>query len=237
MSTQPPLRLRLSLALLIMALAAVTVGAAVSLGTGQDAPTTVSAAAVAPTGPPVDALEHNPTAAEAASPSMRLGVPDKASAIRAERQARAEARARQEIAAAQAAAIAEYAAAVEAAPPVDVAPTAPAPAPRSDPPAADDGGGDGGGGGGGSGGGGSLYERLDDIARCESGMNPRAFNPAGPWYGAFQFRRDTWLRSGGGPGDIRDYSYEEQREVAANLVRSAGFAGSWPSCAAQFGYT
>lgn len=83
--------------------------------------------------------------------------------------------------------------------------------------------------------GGTISERLDALAQCESGGNPRAFNPAGPWYGAFQFHRDTWRRMGGGPGDIRNYSYSEQKAVAARLVQAAGW-GQWPSCSARLGY-
>jgi hypothetical protein len=72
---------------------------------------------------------------------------------------------------------------------------------------------------------------------CESGKNPDAYNPRGPYYGAFQFHRETWRTWGGGPGDIRDYSYNEQRRVAANLASARGFAGSWPTCADRLGYT
>lgn len=30
------------------------------------------------------------------------------------------------------------------------------------------------------------------VARCESNLNPRAYNPSGPWYGLFQFHPNTW---------------------------------------------
>ena len=74
---------------------------------------------------------------------------------------------------------------------------------------------------------------------CESGQNPRAYNPQGPWWGAFQFHFDTWRSYGGGGNrgqDILEYSYEQQRSIAANLAQARGFAGSWPSCAARYGY-
>ena len=165
---------------------------------------------------------------------MRLGVLDKSAAREEQREAAAarEAAAFETFARAQAQAIADYAAAVAAA---AEAPSSPPPV--YVPPSNDDG--NSGGGGGGGGGGGSLYEKLDDIATCESGRNPRAFNPEGPWYGAFQFRFDTWQSHGGGGNrgqDILDHNYEQQREIAANLARARGFAGSWPTCAARYGY-
>lgn len=84
-------------------------------------------------------------------------------------------------------------------------------------------------------GGGSLYAKLDNIARCESGMNPKAYNPAGPYLGAFQFHLGTW-QGMGESGDPRDRSYGYQRDVAARLAQSSGFRSSWPHCSAQYGY-
>jgi len=228
LSSHPPFRLRLALAFLVLAVVATTVGAAVLLGSNQEAPTTVETADIGLTGPPVvGGIDLNPAAAETAGSGMRLGVLDKDAALQAQREA---ARARDAaafaaFAEAQAQAIADYAAAVAAAQASNDAPD-----PVYVPPPNDDG------GGGGGGGGGSLYEKLDNIAQCESGGNPRAYNQEGPWYGAFQFRQDTWLSYGGGPGDIRNYSYEQQRSIAANLAQARGFAGSWPHCAAQYGY-
>jgi len=233
LSAHPPLRLRLTLAFLLVVLAGTAVGAAVAFGSGQEAPTTLRTGPVAATGPPLalGGIDGNPAAAAAAGPSLRIGILDKSAAIRAQ-VARADAAALRELAAAQEAAIAAYAAAVDA-----------ATAPTGDPGGSSGGGGstgggdDGGSSGGGGGGtvGGSLSERLDALAQCESGGNPRAFNPAGPWYGAFQFHPDTWRNMGGGPGDIRNYSYGEQKAVAARLVAAAGW-GQWPSCAARLGY-
>jgi hypothetical protein len=244
LSSHPPFRLRLSLAFLIIAVAGVTVGAAFLLGTGQEDPSSAGAEEIAATGPPlVGAIpDETPTAYEGSNPGMRLGVLDKDEAIRAERQARREARALRAIAAEQQAII-DYAAALDAA--QDAAdepatPTGPASTPTVTP--------SGGGGGGGgtvpppppNNNGDPLYTKLDNIATCESNQNPRAYNPQGPWYGAFQFRFDTWKSYGGGGNrgrDILDYSYNEQREIAANLARARGFAGSWPTCAARYGYT
>ena len=228
MSSHPPFRLRLTLALLVLAVVGTTVGAAVLLGSNQASPTTVEVADVGLTGPPVvGGIDFNPAAAETAGSGMALGVLDKDAALEEQRRA-AQARDAAAFAAfaeAQAQAIADYAAAVAAA-----AEEPSSPPPVYVPPPNDDG------NGGGGGGGGSLYEKLDNIAMCESNQNPTAYNPQGPWYGAFQFRRDTWESYGGGPRDIRTYTYGQQRSIAANLAQDRGFAGSWPHCAAQYGY-
>jgi len=42
------------------------------------------------------------------------------------------------------------------------------------------------------------------VARCESGFNPRAYNPAGPYYGLFQFLMSTFRATPYGGGDIYD---------------------------------
>ncbi|MFN2452195.1 MAG: transglycosylase SLT domain-containing protein [Candidatus Dormibacteria bacterium] len=62
------------------------------------------------------------------------------------------------------------------------------------------------------------------IARCESGMNPRAVNPNGH-YGLFQFSYSTFYGHGG--TDIWDPS--QQSEITARML-SQGQAGQW-SCA------
>jgi hypothetical protein len=236
-SATPPIRLRLALACLILIAASTVVGAAVVLGSGQDDPTTVATGPIGITGPPLvltDGVEHNSSIAELDDTGMRLRVLDKDAAIRVERQARAEAR-RQAEAAAQQAAILEYAAALADARPAPAAvpdpvgeppPADPVFTPPTAPPAT---------GGGGGGGGLTLSERLDNIALCESGGNPQAYNPQGPWYGAWQFRRDTWDRMGGGPRDIRTYSYAQQKVVATRLAQSDGL-DAWPTCAALLGY-
>lgn len=63
------------------------------------------------------------------------------------------------------------------------------------------------------------------IARCESGLNTRAYNPAGPWIGLFQFAPSTFRAHGG--TDI--YSADQQANIAAAMLK-AGQAHQWPVC-------
>jgi transglycosylase-like protein with SLT domain len=42
------------------------------------------------------------------------------------------------------------------------------------------------------------------VAQCESGFNPRAYNPAGPYMGLFQFLMSTFRATPSGSGDIYD---------------------------------
>lgn len=62
------------------------------------------------------------------------------------------------------------------------------------------------------------------LARCESGGNPRAINPAG-YYGLYQFSLRTW-RSVGGSGNPIDATPAEQLMRAKILYKKAG-AGQW----------
>jgi resuscitation-promoting factor RpfB len=62
------------------------------------------------------------------------------------------------------------------------------------------------------------------LARCESGGNPRAVNPAG-YYGLYQFSLATW-RSMGGSGNPINASPSEQLMRAKMLYNKAG-AGQW----------
>ncbi len=66
------------------------------------------------------------------------------------------------------------------------------------------------------------------LARCESGGNPKAYNPAGPYYGLYQFLASTW-RSVGGTGVPTEHSASEQTYRAQILYRRSG-AGQWPVC-------
>ena len=62
------------------------------------------------------------------------------------------------------------------------------------------------------------------LAKCESGGNPRAVNPAG-YYGLYQFSLSTWA-SVGGSGNPIDASPGEQTYRAQLLYKKAG-AGQW----------
>jgi uncharacterized protein YabE (DUF348 family) len=62
------------------------------------------------------------------------------------------------------------------------------------------------------------------LAKCESGGNPRAVNPAG-YYGLYQFSLSTW-RGVGGSGNPIDASPAEQLSRAQALYARSG-AGQW----------
>jgi uncharacterized protein YabE (DUF348 family) len=62
------------------------------------------------------------------------------------------------------------------------------------------------------------------LARCESGGNPRAVNPAG-YYGLYQFSLSTWA-SVGGSGNPINASSSEQTARAQTLFARGG-AGQW----------
>jgi uncharacterized protein YabE (DUF348 family) len=66
------------------------------------------------------------------------------------------------------------------------------------------------------------------LAKCESGLNPAAYNPAGPYYGLYQFDLGTWT-SNGGTGLPSQASIAEQTRVAYNLYQARGRA-PWPVC-------
>jgi transglycosylase-like protein len=69
---------------------------------------------------------------------------------------------------------------------------------------------------------------LAEIARCESGGDPRAVSGGGRYRGKYQFDRRTW-RSVGGRGDPARAPEEEQDRRAAALLRARGTA-PWPVC-------
>lgn len=65
------------------------------------------------------------------------------------------------------------------------------------------------------------------LARCESGGNPRAVNPAG-YYGLYQFSVPTW-RGVGGSGLPHQASSGEQTYRAQRLYAAQG-RSPWPHC-------
>ncbi|HEY4027759.1 MAG TPA: transglycosylase SLT domain-containing protein [Candidatus Dormibacteraeota bacterium] len=62
------------------------------------------------------------------------------------------------------------------------------------------------------------------VSRCESGLNPRAYNPAGPYYGLFQFAMPTFRATPYGGQDIFDPA---ANAGAAAWKYSRGGAGAW----------
>lgn len=76
---------------------------------------------------------------------------------------------------------------------------------------------------------GPLSARLAQIARCESGGDPRAVSSDGRYRGRYQFDRATW-RAVGGSGDPAKASAAEQDRRAAALLAAQG-TSAWPVCA------
>lgn len=74
----------------------------------------------------------------------------------------------------------------------------------------------------------AMRERLERIAECESGDNPRAVSADGRYRGKYQFTRATWRRVGG-HGDPARASEAEQDRRAAILWRQTRGA-AWPNC-------
>lgn len=68
------------------------------------------------------------------------------------------------------------------------------------------------------------------LAKCESGGNPKAVNPAG-YYGLYQFSMATW-QSVGGTGKPSDASAGEQTYRAQMLYNKVNgrWQGQWPNC-------
>jgi soluble lytic murein transglycosylase-like protein len=69
---------------------------------------------------------------------------------------------------------------------------------------------------------GVSYPWMLKIARCESGLNPHAYNPSGPYYGLFQFLMSTFRANGG--TDIWDPV--QQANITARML-AHGQAHQW----------
>jgi hypothetical protein len=75
---------------------------------------------------------------------------------------------------------------------------------------------------------GDVPAKLQQIAQCESGGNPRAVSADGTYRGKYQFDQPTWESLGGG-GDPIDAPEAEQDRRATALYKSRG-ASAWPNC-------
>ena len=75
----------------------------------------------------------------------------------------------------------------------------------------------------------SVDPRLEAIAQCESGGDPKAVSADGRYYGKYQFSRTTW-RTVGGRGNPAAATEAEQDRRAAKLLARDGTA-PWPNCA------
>jgi hypothetical protein len=69
---------------------------------------------------------------------------------------------------------------------------------------------------------------LQQIARCESGGDPRAIGGGGTYRGKYQFMRSTW-EAVGGHGDPAAAPESEQDRRAKILLERSG-PGQWPVC-------
>jgi soluble lytic murein transglycosylase-like protein len=69
---------------------------------------------------------------------------------------------------------------------------------------------------------GVSYPWMLKIARCESGLNPHAYNPAGPYYGLFQFLMSTFRANGG----TNIWDPVQQANITAKML-AHGQAHQW----------
>jgi len=86
---------------------------------------------------------------------------------------------------------------------------------------------------------GTTEGQWEQLRQCESNGNYRAYNPAGPYLGAFQFLQSTWnsVANRNHPRlagvDPRDASPADQYLMAYALYQERGWA-PWPACTAAF---
>jgi len=77
--------------------------------------------------------------------------------------------------------------------------------------------------------GGDFAAALAKLRSCEGGYN--SWNPAGPYYGAYQFDRGTWA-SVADPAKYGKASPAEQDQAARKLYERRGWS-PWPHCGAS----
>jgi hypothetical protein len=68
------------------------------------------------------------------------------------------------------------------------------------------------------------FEDLLRVARCESNLDPRAYNPAGPYYGLFQFLRSTFDWT---PYRDRSIYHPRANAYAAAWMWEQGYRDHW----------
>lgn len=77
---------------------------------------------------------------------------------------------------------------------------------------------------------GVTMERLEEIAECESGGDPKAISSTGLYHGKYQFHPDTW-KSVGGRG-LPSTAPEVEQDYRAGLLLARSGPGQWPVCGA-----
>lgn len=80
----------------------------------------------------------------------------------------------------------------------------------------------------------TVGDRVDLLAACESNMNQRAYNPAGPFFSYFQWLLPTWQQAGG-TGHPYDAPYAVQKRLAIAWAAKTSWASQWPVCSRQVG--
>ena len=86
---------------------------------------------------------------------------------------------------------------------------------------------------------GTTQAQWEQLIQCESQGNYRAYNPAGPYLGAFQFLQSTWnaVAARNYPRlsgiDPRDAAPADQHRMAHALYEESGWR-PWPACTAAF---
>ena len=84
--------------------------------------------------------------------------------------------------------------------------------------------------------GGPTPEQWAALRQCESGGNYGAVNPAGPYYGAYQFLQQTWngVASSVGRGDLvgvrPDHAAPGDQDAMAQALYAQRGTSPWPHC-------
>lgn len=77
---------------------------------------------------------------------------------------------------------------------------------------------------------GDFAAALAKLRSCEGGYS--SWNPAGPYYGAYQFNEGAWNASAPPGAEYGNASPAEQDQAARNLYVSRGWS-PWPNCGAS----